>query len=94
MNLPAKIQLQIRKFAEDCGLERVVLFGSRARGSNRERSDIDLAVSGKDVELFVESLEERADTLLSFDIVNLDEIVSDKLRESINREGKVLYAKI
>lgn len=94
MNLPAKIQFQIRKFAEDCGLERVVLFGSRARGSNRERSDIDLAVSGKDVELFVESLEERADTLLSFDIVNLDEIVSDKLRESINREGKVLYAKI
>lgn len=94
MNLPPKIQLQIRKFAEDCGLERVVLFGSRARGSNRERSDIDLAVSGKDVELFVESLEERADTLLSFDIVNLDEIVSDKLRESINREGKVLYAKI
>ena len=94
MNLPVKIQLQIRKFAEDCGLERVVLFGSRARGSNRERSDIDLAVSGKDVELFVESLEERADTLLSFDIVNLDEIVSDKLRESINREGKVLYAKI
>ena len=70
------------------------MFGSRARGSNRERSDIDLAVSGKDVELFVESLEERADTLLSFDIVNLDEIVSDKLRESINREGKVLYAKI
>jgi hypothetical protein len=51
-------------------------------------------VSGKDVELFVESLEERADTLLSFDVVNLDEIVSDKLRESINREGKVLYAKI
>ena len=71
-----------------------MLFGSRARGSNRERSDIDLAVSGKGVELFVESLEERADTLLSFDIVNLDEIVSDKLRESISREGKVLYAKV
>lgn len=94
MNLPAKIQNQIQKFAEDCGLDRVVLFGSRARGSNRERSDIDLAVSGKGVELFVESLEERADTLLSFDIVNLDEIVSDKLRESISREGKVLYAKV
>lgn len=94
MNLPAKIQNQIQKFAEDCGLDRVVLFGSRARGSNRERSDIDLAVSGKGVELFVESLEERADTLLSFDIVDLDEIVSDKLRESISREGKVLYAKV
>ena len=94
MNLPAKIQNQIQKFAEDCGLDRVVLFGSRARGSNRERSDIDLAVSGKGVELFVESLEERADTLLSFDIVNLDEIVSDKLRQSISREGKVLYAKV
>ena len=51
-------------------------------------------VAGVVAELGVESLEEQADTLLSFDIVNLDEIVSDKLRESINREGKVLYAKI
>ena len=93
MNLPAKIQNQIQKFAEDCGLDRVVLFGSRARGSNRERSDIDLAVSGKGVELFVESLEERADTLLSFDIVNLNDETSCELKDEIERDGITIYEK-
>lgn len=94
MNLSLEIQNQIRKFAKDCVLDKVILFGSRARGTNRERSDIDLAVSGENVLRFEELLEEQADTLLSFDVVNLDEIVSDKLRTSIDREGQLLYAKV
>lgn len=94
MNLSLEIQNQIRKFAKDCVLDKVILFGSRARGTNRERSDIDLAVSGENVLLFEELLEEQADTLLTFDVVNLDEIVSDKLRTSIDREGQLLYAKV
>jgi predicted nucleotidyltransferase len=94
MNLSLEIQNQIRKFAKDCVLDKVILFGSRARGTNRERSDIDLAVSGKNVLRFEELLEEQADTLLTFDVVNLDEIVSDKLRTSIDREGQLLYAKV
>lgn len=32
-NLPA--------LARECGLEKVILFGSRARGDHRARSDID-----------------------------------------------------
>lgn len=94
MNLSLEIQNQIRKFAKDCVLDKVILFGSRARGTNRERSDIDLAVLGKNVLRFEELLEEQADTLLTFDVVNLDEIVSDKLRTSIDREGQLLYAKV
>lgn len=94
MNLSLEIQNQIRKFAKDCVLDKVILFGSRARGTNRERSDIDLAVSGENVLRFEELLEEQTDTLLSFDVVNLDEIVSDKLRTSIDREGQLLYAKV
>ena len=35
--------------AQRCGLKKVILFGSRARGDCRERSDIDLAVSGGDI---------------------------------------------
>ena len=94
MNLSLEIQNQIRKFAKDCVLDKVILFGSRARGTNRERSDIDLAVSGENVLRFEELLEEQADTLLSFDVVNLDEIVSGKLRTSIDRDGQLLYAKV
>ena len=92
MNLSLEIQNQIRKFAKDCVLDKVILFGSRARGTNRERSDIDLAVSGENVLRFEELLEEQADTLLTFDVVNLDEI-SNKFKEMINREGFVLYTK-
>lgn len=94
MNLSLEIQNQIRKFAKDCVLDKVILFGSRARGTNRERSDIDLAVSGENVLRFEELLEEQADTLLTFDVVNLDEIVSEKLRNSIDKDGQLLYAKV
>ncbi|MBR2090142.1 MAG: nucleotidyltransferase domain-containing protein, partial [Fibrobacter sp.] len=56
MNLSLEIQNQIRKFAKECVLDKVILFGSRARGTNRERSDIDLAVSGENVLRFEELL--------------------------------------
>ena len=79
--------------AETCGLSRLILFGSRARGDNRERSDIDLAVSGGDVVRFSLDVEELP-TLLSFDVVNLDGAVQPELLESIRREGITLYEKI
>lgn len=37
---------QIRHMAADAHAERVVLFGSRARGDNRPKSDIDIAITG------------------------------------------------
>ncbi|HEX6015950.1 MAG TPA: nucleotidyltransferase domain-containing protein [Geminicoccaceae bacterium] len=57
-------------------VERVVLFGSRARGDHRPRSDIDLAVeapeaSTEDRARMVELVED-APTLLAIDLVRLD----------------------
>mgnify|MGYP000864876135 FL=1 len=46
MNLPNPIREGIVQLAHKYGLSRVVLFGSRARGDNWERSDVDLAVAG------------------------------------------------
>ena len=40
---------EIRDSAVRNNLQRVVLFGSRARGDYKSRSDIDLAVSGVNV---------------------------------------------
>ena len=80
--------------ARECGLDRVVLFGSRARGDNRERSDIDLAVSGGDRVRFALRAEEELPTLLSLDIVDLDGPVQAERLESIRREGVVLYEKV
>ena len=50
----------------------VILFGSRAKGTARERSDIDVAVSGvKDFDALAEQIEELP-TLYSIDLVNMD----------------------
>ena len=41
-----EIYRQLAELARRHGAQRLVLFGSRARGDNKERSDIDLAVYG------------------------------------------------
>ena len=85
---------EIRDLAEKYGLERVVLFGSRARGDYKKTSYIDLAVTGGNIRLFTLDVEEETSTLLSFDVVNLDGSVQEELRKSIEQEGRLLYEKI
>lgn len=82
---------EIRACARRHGLRSVVLFGSRARGDYREKSDIDLALSGGGQTGFVLDVEEHAPTLLSFDFVDIDGSVQGELRDIISREGVVLY---
>ena len=80
--------------AEECGLEKVILFGSRARGDHRERSDIDLAVSGGNFPAFALDVDEETDTLLKYDFVNLDAAVQPELLAEIQKDGRILYEKI
>lgn len=85
---------EIEELAKKYNIEKVILFGSRARGDFRERSDIDLAVTGGDVVNFSLDVDDTTSTLLKYDIVNLDGAVQQELLESIHKEGKVLYEKI
>ena len=85
---------EIRTFAKRYELSRVILFGSRARGDQKERSDIDLAVSGGNITGFSLAVDENTNTLLRFDIVNLDASVQEELLQSIEREGVMIYEKI
>ena len=80
--------------AQKYNLEKLILFGSRARGDYRKTSDIDLAATGGDIVRFALDAEEETSTLLSFDVVNLDRTVQKELRESIKKEGIVIYEKI
>lgn len=82
------------EMARQYGIERLILFGSRARGDNKERSDIDLAVSGGNISAFAAAADEELPTLLLLDVVNLDVAVDEDLLQSIKREGIVLYEKI
>lgn len=84
---------EITELAEYHKLSKVVLFGSRARGDYQEKSDIDLAVSGGDVYGFALDVEEKTETLLQYDVVDMDSI-QDTLLESIERDGVILYEKV
>ncbi|MBQ8798123.1 MAG: nucleotidyltransferase domain-containing protein [Lachnospiraceae bacterium] len=85
---------EIIELARKYQMEKVILFGSRARGDYTRSSDIDLAVLGGDVVSFSIDVEESVSTLLTFDIVNLSSDVAEGLLESIKEEGLVLYEKI
>ena len=73
---------------------KVILFGSRARGDYKLKSDIDLAFQGGKGNYFSFDVDEETSTLLQFDIIDLDKPVQDELLESINREGIILYEKV
>ena len=68
--------------------KKVILYGSRAKGTARERSDIDIAVSGVDnFELLVEKVEELP-TLYSVNMVNMDTCRNRLLLEDIRQYGR------
>ena len=90
----AQVLKEIEELAIKYEIGKVILFGSRARGDYRDRSDIDLAVSGGKIDLFSLEIEEETSTLLKYDIVNLDGSVQRELLDSIEKEGILLYEKI
>lgn len=93
-NLPENAKADILRLAKKNGIKKVILFGSCARGDNSERSDIDLAVSGGNIGMFYLELEEEAETLLMFDVVNIDKKINNELKEEIKRDGVILYEEI
>jgi len=76
------------------GVERILLFGSRAKGDAGARSDIDIAVACPDADtrtwLDICRVAEEAETLLKIDLVRLED-TDQEFRRRIEREGKVLY---
>ena len=93
-DLDKSVEADIIKIAKKNAIKKVILFGSRARGDNSERSDIDLAVSGGNALNFQYDLEEEAWTLLMFDVVNLNREISKELQAEIDRDGVILYEEI
>ena len=93
-NLDKRVEDDIVRIAKKNNVKKVILFGSRARGTNSERSDIDLAVSGGNALDFYYDVEEKAHTLLMFDVVDLDKGISEALQAEIKKDGVVLYEEI
>lgn len=75
-------------------INRVWLFGSRAKGTARPNSDIDLAVEGLDSALKVAAAVERLNELplpYQIDLQAWEDIKNHELREHISRVGILLY---
>jgi predicted nucleotidyltransferase len=94
--LPSEIESLRSVFARHPEIAEVVLFGSRAKGTHRPESDIDLAVRGIDDEREVEALADELDELplpFLFDVKSLDGIRNPALLEHVRRVGKSIYAR-
>ena len=90
-NIPKRVLKDIFTFSQKNGIHKVILFGSRARGTHSERSDIDLAISGGDFNAFYWDIREQVHSLLTFDVVDLDSGISDTLKKEIERDGITIY---
>jgi len=91
-NIP-EISIFFEKFFKQKGKEvKVILFGSRARNSHTEFSDIDIAIIAEDdISEEILTLKELFENSLlpqKVDIVNFNE-APDSLKEEILKEGKV-----
>ncbi len=68
--------------------DEIILYGSRAKGTALERSDIDVAVSGAED---FEQLEEEVDeipTLYTVDLLNMDTCRNELLLEDVKEYGR------
>lgn len=75
-------------------INKVVLFGSRAREDNGARSDIDLAIYCEDsIVDFIEDIENNTTTLLEFDFSDMKLVNDEVFIEQVNKEGIIIYEK-
>ena len=94
IGIKEKVLIEIRELAEKYNVEKVILFGSRARGDYNRASDIDLAVYGGDITEFSLDIEEYTSTLLTYDVVDMKKKLKAEFLESIEREGIIIYEKV
>lgn len=76
-------------------IEKILLFGSRARGDYKSSSDIDLAIfTGKSSHTQQNLIEQDIHEMLTplkIDVVFMDRLTKEKLIANIKKEGVVIY---
>jgi len=82
-------------FARYPQVERVILYGSRAKGNYRANSDVDITLVGSLLtKTDLNNIDNEIDDMLFpffFDISLMHHISNNDLLEHIQRVGKVLY---
>ena len=81
-------------FKQHKQIKQVILFGSRAKGTAENNSDIDLAIEGIDDELQIQAIAMTLEELplpYQFDVKALSNIKNPKLKEHIQRVGIIIF---
>ena len=89
----AQLRSVLNKFPE---IEQALIFGSRAKGTCKPGSDVDLAIKGSKLTLELTTrvsylLNEETMMPYTFDVVQFETISSPELTEHINRVGISIY---
>lgn len=89
-----ELYTKLANLAARYGAQRLVLYGSRARGDFHARSDVDLAVYGMPEKQRGSFSVEAEDlpTLLKLDIVHISENMEPAFLQNIEKDGVTLYA--
>lgn len=79
-------------------IDEALLFGSRAKGTFKKGSDIDIAIKGKGINYEIVAalsflLNEESTSPYFFDIVHFDDISEKELLEHIKRVGQCIYTR-
>jgi len=94
LEMPASVQGVLELAVSELDPGRIILFGSRARGTHRETSDFDLAFWGlakkSQWTKFLAEVEEQTLTLYDLDLLQY-ESTSDQYKKAIDSEGVTLY---
>ena len=98
MNIDKKLIDELLAHLKQYGsITKIALFGSRARGDNKERSDYDIAIYGgvtpeeqSEIRYFCS---EVLRTLHKVDLVFVGDKTYPPLKANIEKEGVMLYGK-
>ncbi len=95
--IPPVVHALVSRISDFPGVRKVILYGSRAKGTQTPVSDIDIAVTGvKDreewtrIHRLADVEDDRVHTLLKIDLVQFEQ-VDPAVQRSIREEGLVLY---
>ncbi len=92
--IPAELEMVRSVFAQHPEVESVTVFGSRAKGTHNDRSDVDLVIAGDIKPLRAEAIASELDELplpYRFEVQSLAHIHYGPLLDHIQRVGVRIY---
>jgi predicted nucleotidyltransferase len=80
----------LRLALQSHGIRSAKIFGSRALGTHKKGSDIDIAIEG-DEKKIAYILNEESPLIYQCDVLNISKLTNKNLIEHIQRVGKSLF---